>query len=744
MSQGNLTPLGTNVLCALLEGKGISINKDAATAYGLSNTVAQHTRGTIENNTYLNLVSQSIRKAYEKLGSDITLSTYNKLIAIGKESIPALGNSNPSTFPDYMPLLIESYTCGGGQSYYQLHYIPEHLTKGSERIVSVKVNGVTVDPSNYQITGDTLRYTGKLLPGDKIGVFSVEGTSYGFVHVISNQAMREFKYGKKTLEDFCLSFTICQGFISQSNSKINTLKNAMGFLDGTYSNMNDLITSDITGITLSTLHWGQDLVKLGRAIDLSKLTTFGSPYNLLLTMKKNNSIINSVAQVLLTSGFNTSSLNELLDESREPTKLELKNLYTTFEQIKDDTLKDVLITLNVQTENIETLADLLNPKKLFPKSYASLTVPKFNTSSGPTNSKTYYLIYANGGVNSQLEQFNYGEELQGIVPRYVYKACGSLRTSMLQVKHIQNMEIEKFSQIVSNMETTSGLDNVNGGSAPTNSDALKKALQQVALGTGENGTYVVTDFFGAMTGINYKLDKVKELISELETTELKEIYQKLLEEVSESLPSTEKIEQYIWEANNEIKNIKNRKPIVSNDLNTIWDSIGKQLLKEMTARDLAITQYTQGTVTDIYGFNDSINLWALETEPNMSAQVLEAISDLNHIGGQSIIGMMREERNSKRLGLAGGTTDNKIPDVPPVTSVAEPTIPVGNGETLPKVTGETQTPGSFGGSPEIDLVPANLDIFNISTTTKPSIIEPIKAVEQVIHCNCDCWDDLPN
>jgi len=744
MSQGNLTPLGTNVLCALLDGKGIDINKDAANAYGVSNTIAQHTKGSIERDTCLGLISDCIRKAYDKLGAAITLETYNKIIAIGKNDIPALGNTNPSTFPNYSPLLIETYTCSGGQSFYKMHYEPAHITKGSVRIISASVNGTIVDPSNYQINGDTLRYVGRLLPGDKLTVFSVEGTSYGFVHVISSQAMREFKYGKKTLEDFCLSFVICQGFLAQSNSKINTLKNAMGFLEGTYSNMNDLTTSDITGITLSTLYWGQDLIKSGRAINLSRITTFGSPYNLLLTMKQNNSIINSVAKVFLTSGFTTSSLNELLEESREPTKLELKNLYTAFQEIKDDVLKDVLITLNVQTKNINSLADLLDPKKLFPNSFTSLTVPKFNTSPGPTNSKTYYLIYSNTGVNGQLDQFNYGDELQGIVPKYVYRACGALRTSMLQVKHIQNMEIEKFSQVVANLETTNGLDNINGTTTPNNPDVLKKALQQVAKGSGENGTYVVTDFFGAMTGINYKLDKVLELAKQLETNELKTIYRNLSEEISKSSPLTEKIEQFIWQANNEIKNIKNRKPIVSNELNTIWDSIGKQLVKEMAARELAIAQYTPGTVTDIYGFNDSITNWASQTEPNMSAQVLEAISDLNHIGGQSIIGMMREERNSKRLGLAGGTSDNKIPDVPSVTPVAEPTIPVGNGETLPKVTGETQTPGSFGGSPEVDLVPANLDIFNISTTTKPSIIEPIKAVEQVIHCNCDCWDDLPN
>jgi len=39
---------------------------------------------------------------------------------------------------------------------------------------------------------------------------------------------------------------------------------------------------------------------------------------------------------------------------------------------------------------------------LFPNSYASLTVPVYNTVGGPANSKIYYPIYVNDGLNSQL------------------------------------------------------------------------------------------------------------------------------------------------------------------------------------------------------------------------------------------------------------------------------------------------------------------------------------------------------
>jgi hypothetical protein len=44
----------------------------------------------------------------------------------------------------------------------------------------------------------------------------------------------------------------------------------------------------------------------------------------------------------------------------------------------------------------------LNPKKLFPNSYQTLTVPVYNTTQSVNNSKTYYPIYGGGGVNGNL------------------------------------------------------------------------------------------------------------------------------------------------------------------------------------------------------------------------------------------------------------------------------------------------------------------------------------------------------
>jgi hypothetical protein len=84
-------------------------------------------------------------------------------------------------------------------------------------------------------------------------------------------------------------------------------------------------------------------------------------------------------------------------------------------------LNEVLVSLNCKTAGLDSLADLLNPKKLFPNSYQSLTVPVYNTTQSVTNSKTYYPIYSglgtNGNLNSPLVTTQIGTQTPSGTPQ---------------------------------------------------------------------------------------------------------------------------------------------------------------------------------------------------------------------------------------------------------------------------------------------------------------------------------------
>ena len=96
-------------------------------------------------------------------------------------------------------------------------------------------------------------------------------------------------------------------------------------------------------------------------------------------------------------------------------------MYGAFSIIVGDSLTEVLVSLNCKTAGLDSLADLLNPKKLFPNSYQSLTVPVYNTTQSVTNSKTYYPIYSglgtNGNLNSPLVKEQIGTQVSAGTPQ---------------------------------------------------------------------------------------------------------------------------------------------------------------------------------------------------------------------------------------------------------------------------------------------------------------------------------------
>jgi hypothetical protein len=54
--------------------------------------------------------------------------------------------------------------------------------------------------------------------------------------------------------------------------------------------------------------------------------------------------------------------------------------------------------------------------------------------------------------------------------------------------------------------------------------------------------------------------------------------------------------------------------------------------------------------------------------------------------------------------------------------------------------GNSNVIGSFSGSPYSNITPPNLNIYYISNTLLPSTYTIAESIDEVIRCNCDCWD----
>jgi hypothetical protein len=576
---------------------------------------------------------------------------------------------------------------------------------------------------------------------------------FGFVGEFAVQAYDEFYINNGSYSDFFNVFNTILGYKDATNSVIDSLTSGLTHLDGIYSNMNDLITGDIAGVSISTFYWGQDLINTGRVIDLQNIQNFGNPDVLLRTLAKNKAITASLNVALTATGITPTTIQMIINGSTADNNQQ-KLLYACYNLITGQDLKDILIPLNCQTKYLNTLADLLDLRKLFPNSYETLTFPQYNSEPRQTNSKTYYLIYLGGQVN-KIPSLSYGSRLLGILPNDIAYAADAFSMSMRQIKNIQNIDIEKFSQVVTNLENVNDLQ-VNGTNIPSNKPAIQFALSQIAYGSATSGKFLTVDFFASMTNLVYPWKQLKEavdLLSELPEISTLEGYLNDLYTALGNNPSSftaqnfrDNVQPIIDNINLLIQGIYNNNHDTVAPVIDLYNRMGAMLAREQFIRKKAITggvEYTSSSNMDIYGFVNNLATYSQETEPGETSVVIENIANTETLGGQSLIGSMRESRNSLRMGLMGGELDNKIDPVKlslPIPNGTKATIPTTTGRVEVSVVNGGPEPGSLGGSPQSTLIPSNLSILNMATG--PTVLVPSAAIDHVTKCNCDCWDLL--
>lgn len=201
--------------------------------------------------------------------------------------------------------------------------------------------------------------------------------------------------GNGDLGKFAQIFAAAQAFVAQTNQLIWSTVNANAAPNTTaFSTQNNLITGGFSEVSLAFPDFGLDLKRQGNLINLNDLNNFGSPAGLLRQIAAVANPTPALTTALLNSGIPADIVDDLANA--EWTDRYQKLAYEAMTQITGDSLAQILRLLRVTTPNITTMADLLNPVKIFPLSYNTLTAP---TSQG------LRAIYINtqGNVNTNLE-----------------------------------------------------------------------------------------------------------------------------------------------------------------------------------------------------------------------------------------------------------------------------------------------------------------------------------------------------
>ena len=186
-----------------------------------------------------------------------------------------------------------------------------------------------------------------------------------------------------------------QGYTDQTSVFINSAVNSQTYLGNTFTTMNNMITGSVTSINLATGPFGTDLANLGRLINLADLSNFGSPLALVQQLYSITGTIPTLSVAFINAGISTDIVLNLTSPTVNVIDSTQRLMYQAMTQITGDNLTQILTVLGVTTVGITTMADLLNPLKLFPNSYQSLTAP---TANGPV------AIYVNStsAVNTNL------------------------------------------------------------------------------------------------------------------------------------------------------------------------------------------------------------------------------------------------------------------------------------------------------------------------------------------------------
>ena len=185
-------------------------------------------------------------------------------------------------------------------------------------------------------------------------------------------------------------------YASQTSTFISSAVNSQTYLADTFTTMNSMITGGITNVNLATGPFGTDLKNLGRLINLKDLGNFGSPLTLTQQVYSISGAVPSLTTAFVTAGISADIVLNITSPTVTVADATQALMYKAMTQITGDNLAQILTILGVTTVGVTTMADLLNPVKLFPNSFQSLTAP---TPNGPR------AIYLNstGSVNTALQ-----------------------------------------------------------------------------------------------------------------------------------------------------------------------------------------------------------------------------------------------------------------------------------------------------------------------------------------------------
>ena len=668
-----LSPLQLTAAVSLLQNQGLKPFPAA-----LATAIATFNATTVISN-FLAAVS------FYKAQSFATESTLTSLLSIGSTVCPALGNSIPASPVGTYPYL---------NSEYLINYLGA-------------ADGSTIDPSGFSnlIEQTCAAYLGN---GDA-GQFGQGFVAMQGYIATTNQYINSSANANQYLGPL---FTNMDDLVTANIASMTTDLPGYGVDLANQGNLWNLSKLDLYGTPAGLIQQISALAGIqGRTVpDLQ---------NALISMGLSAADISDLVNDNRVGLNNPTGLTQ-----NEFDKLQLL-AYNAMIMISGDALIQILDILGVTTPNIDSLDDLLNPVIMFTLSYASLqtpspdgAVPIFD-STGAVNSNITPI------VNSYLPTASGCDELGKIIPPAQATANKAIQVAFQQINNAPNTTLPRLAEtvlgnvdnpwngtqpylanaVVANgspvptyyratddvpagtdinntaywtpttlggLSTMADLPLIQAQTTPVDTSVTDYVTNTMATGTGPDGTITTYDVLGLAldaddfaTRLNTATTAINSLQGAGSLATLNTAYTNILLAVNDAGVITQ-----IGNANSAIAALSANPNVTV--LNTAWTYIANLMnlsAKYTTEAGIDYFLLQPGDKNSVYSFVQNLPNYGLLTANGDAAEFLENIADTTTLGGQAIVGVMREGRNNARLSTTGLYNTNQIPSNPEIAPI---------------------------------------------------------------------------
>ena len=282
------------------------------------------------------------------------------------------------------------------------------------------------------------------------------------------------------------------------------------------------------------------------------------------------------------------------------------------------------------------------------------------------------------------------ERLSKIIPADQALACKAVSVSLQQIKNITNLSLPDLATAFVGTVTTRDLDQINALTTAVPANVAAYYTNTYATGTGTGNTLVLTDLLGAAVGVDY-IDQLNNAVITINSlaaagnlANLINIYTRMENSVNgvygnavtgpvvipagygngTYADADSAVSTLTGNAIVEIANVANTSPTQVAALNTDFDNMAQKVITENNNLILATVSTANINSTDrgpVMSFVESLPTYGLNKEQNGPVWFLEQVADITTLGGQAIVGCLREGQNLAVLNSVGIGVDTAIP-----------------------------------------------------------------------------------